>query len=200
MADEQETSQETTEVTEEVTQTVDETQDDSAETTEETTEETKEDEEINPDDFTPEERAAAKAASSVEDDDEDIDPEDKARIDKRISKQLSPLQDRIQAQNDEIEVNSYIALKPEVAPFKAVILKHMKHPAYSNIPVKHIASMLMADKMQKIGAQKEREAQRKVAETKNGGSQQRKAVGGAIDWSKATPEQVEAQIAKVKGQ
>jgi hypothetical protein len=166
----------------------------------ETPEKPEEDKPINPDDFTPEERAAA-AKSAIDDDkDDDIDPEDKARINRQIDKRLTPLQETIQKQNDEIEVNGYLQANPEYSKYKPVIMKYVGHQAYRNIPIKNIVAIVAANDMQKIGAQKERAAQKKVAETKGGGSQQRKPAGGAVDWSKASPAEVEAQIAKVKGQ
>ena len=49
-----------------------------------------------------------------------------------------------------------------------------------------------------MGAQKEREAAKKAADTKGGGTPLKKQ-GGAIDWGKVSKEEFEAQRTKVMG-
>jgi hypothetical protein len=75
----------------------------------------------------------------------------------------------------------------------------MKHPAYKNIPVKNIAAIVAARDLQKIGAMKEREAQRKANETRGGGSSARPTPGAGKDWHRAPKAEVEAKKAEVLG-
>ena len=155
---------------------------------------------INADDFNPEERGNKGDSGVADDGDDDIDPEDKAQITKVVNKELSPLKATIQKQNDEIEVNSYITEHPEAAKYKPVMMKYLAHPTYKNIPVKNIAAIVMSGEMQKIGAAKERAAQKKVLESKGGnGSHVRTPAGGAKDYAKLSDKEMEAEIAKAKG-
>jgi len=127
-----------------------------------------------------------------EDEDDDIDPEDKKTISKIVDKKVGKLQ-------DEVEVNAFLVDKPEMAKYKPLILRYVKHPAYSNIPIKNIAAIVASEDMQKIGARKEREAQQQANNTKEGGRQKRGKSMGKIDWRTAPKEVVEKQIAKAKG-
>ncbi len=59
-------------------------------------------------------------------------------------------------------------------------------------------NIVTAKDQQKLGAQKEREAQEKAGSTRNsGGSPRPTGTTTGIDWSKATPEQMADQRAKV---
>lgn len=163
---------------------------------------------INPDDVTPEVRGGQPppkkkdGEGEVDDKGDEIDPEDEKNIGKIVDKRVGDKLSQVVASNqqiaDELEVNRLIVERPEYTKFKAVILKYAAHEAYKNVPIKNIAAMVAADDLIKIGAQREREAQKKAADTRGGGSTTRKVATG-IDWSKATPEQVAAQKAQVLG-
>ena len=156
---------------------------------------------INPEDYTPEARETGAGDTGIADDDDETDPEDKARIDKRISRQLTPLQQTIQKQNDEIEVNSYIQDNPEFTKYKPAIIKYVAHPAYKNVAISNIAAIVSAKDAQKMGAAKERAAQAKAAEAKaNSNAQSRTQSPGKFDATKATFAEMEAEVARVKGQ
>lgn len=132
-----------------------------------------------------------------EDGDEDLDPDDEAKIGKIVKKELesSPALRKLE---NEAETNAFIAAKPEFAKYKGVILKHMEHKDYKNIPVHYIAAMVAAGDLQKMGAQKEREAAAAAAATQNKGSQVRKG-GGKVDWVNAPKDQYELQRSQVLG-
>jgi len=138
-----------------------------------------------------------------EEEEEEIAPEDERAISKVVKKQLAPIlegQKKVQALENETQVSSFIQTKPEYTKYKAVILKYMAHPDYANIPVHNIAAIVAAKELQEIGAQKEREAQKKAKDTQGGGTTIRKLGEGATDWGKASKEEFEAQKAKVLGQ
>ena len=130
---------------------------------------------------------------------EDIDPEDAKTIGRVVEKQTASVKARLQDTQDRLEVDSYVASNPQFEKYKPVILKHMKHPAYSKIPVKNIAAMVAAGDLMKMGAKAEREAQTKADSTKTKGTMARKPVGGKTDWKKAPKESFEKQVQKVKG-
>jgi len=152
------------------------------------------DDEIDLEKITPEVRRQRE--EKKEEEEEDIDEEDNKRITKIVNKQVGAKLSEIE---NKTEVQAFIAAKPEFAKYQGVILKYMSHPDYANIPVHNIAAIVASKDMMKIGAAKEREAQKKVAETKTPGTTVRKESGGKKDWHTASKEDFEAQKAKVLG-
>ena len=144
----------------------------------------------------PETRTKAEIKKDEAEEEDETDPDDKARIEKIVEKKVGSKMTEIE---NKMEVQSFISVKPEYAKYQNVILKYMNHPAYANIPVYNIAAIVASKDAQKIGAAKEREAQRIVAETKSPGTTIRKTTGETTDWSKASKEEFELQKAKVLG-
>ena len=136
------------------------------------------------------------------DDEVEIDPEDEKSIGKVVDKKLKPVNDtlkEIARMKDEREVDSYIQDNPDFKKYRGSILKHISHPAYSNIPVANIAAMVASRDLMKIGAKKEREAAAKAKETQNNTTTVRKSTG-PVDWSKVSKAEFEAEKARVLGQ
>src|SRR3990167_6194402 len=168
---------------------------------------TKKEEPIKDEDFETEVRKAPLVKKEKGDErdegDGEIDSDDEKAISKMVAKQIKPVQEtlkRVQEMEDRAEVDSFIAVRPEFAKYRGVILKHVQHPSYANIPIHNIAAMVSAKDMQALGAAKEREAARKAAETKGGGQMQRKVTSGKTDWGKISSEDFAVQRAKVMGQ
>ncbi len=132
-------------------------------------------------------------------DDEDVLPEDEAAITKVVNKRIAPFENQVKQQQDVIDVNNLIVSRPEYAPYREQILAYAKHDAYKQIPIHNIAAIVTAKDQQKIGARKEREAQKKVAETKEGGTTARPVDGKKIDWHNATADDYKAKRAEVFG-
>src|SRR4030042_162458 len=159
---------------------------------------------IDEEDFEPEERNKTKEEekkTSGNAEEDEIAPEDKETIGKVVEEKLkaySSMKDDIQKVKDQVEVDAFIQLKPEYTKYRGVALKYMSSTAYSTIPVKNIMAIVAANDQQKIGAEKERDAQKKVREKKGGGSSVRKP-GTAFDWGKASPQEFQEQRAKVLG-
>lgn len=130
---------------------------------------------------------------------DEIDPDDAKTIGAVVEKQTASVKQRLQETQDRVEVDEYVADNPQFSKYKPVILKHMKHPAYSKIPVKNIAAMVASEDLMKMGAKAEREAQSKADSTKTKGTTVRKPAGGSMEWNKAPQDAVEDQIRKVKG-
>ncbi|MCR4306300.1 MAG: hypothetical protein NUV73_04430 [Candidatus Daviesbacteria bacterium] len=117
-----------------------------------------------------------------EDDDDEVLPEDEEAINKVVSKRLTPVENQVKQQQDVNDINNLIASKPEYAPYREQILAYAKHDAYKQIPIHNIASIVAAKDQQKIGARKEREAQRQAAATKGGGTTSRSTGSQTTDW------------------
>lgn len=129
---------------------------------------------------------------------EGMTPSDKKVVSTIITKQLDPVQKRLEEQSNLIETTNFIAANPDYSKYRESIIKHMNHPAYRNIPVDRIAKMVAGDDLIKIGAQREREAAQKAASTKAGGSSARIQPSGK-DWLTASKDDFEAQKAAVLG-
>lgn len=158
-------------------------------------------EELDPEKYEVKTRGVSKKEDEDDDEgDDDLDEETRKKIDKRVDKRLSPYEQKIQRQNDEIEVNTFIIDNPEFKRYKKVALKHLEDPAYRNIPVENIMAMVAHKDLLKLGAEKERAAQKKAKQTKNGGRTTRKQPKGKVDWSTASQEEVERKIQEVKQQ
>ena len=153
------------------------------------------DDEIDLDKITPEVRRA-RDEKKEESEDEEVDEEDSKRISKIVDKQVGTKMTEIE---NKMEVQAFVVVKPEFAKYQGVILKYMNHPDYANIPVHNIAAIVASKDLLKIGAAKEREAQKKVLETNSPGQTVRKTTGGQKDWHSASKEDFEAQKARVLG-
>lgn len=140
------------------------------------------------------------------DEDDEIDPETEKIVQKVVGRQLSPLQEQIkkqqealQAQQDKVEIDSYIAANPDFSKYRKAIETYAQHPAYKNIPISNIAAIVASKDLMKIGAQKEREAAEAAARSKSGGNNARPTGSGGKDWSTATPEEVQAKRNEIMG-
>lgn len=152
---------------------------------------------INPEDYEVETREMDSDAEV--DYGDEIDPEDAKTIGTIVEKQTASVKSKLQDTQDRLEVDGYLAENPQFKKFKPVILKHMKHPAYRQIPVKNIAAMVASKDLMQMGAEAERKAQADADATKNKDTPARKPAGGKRDWKKAPKEAFEEQVRKVKG-
>lgn len=172
-----------------------------------------------PEEIKPEVRGATPAAPVVQDDgkgkkkdgegegeDEEIDPETEKLVQRVVGKQLTPLQDQIkkqqeeiQAQKDKVEIDAYIAANPDFAKYRKGIEAYAQHPAYKNVPIANIATIVASKDLMKIGAQKEREAAEAAARSKGGGSSARPSGSSGKDWANASPEEVAAKRNEIMG-
>jgi len=165
-------------------------------------------EEINPEEFEPETRTPAQIKKDKEEgnppeEEDEIDPEDEKTISKVVEKRMKPVSEalqQLQKVKDEQEVDAFIRVKPEYAKYRDVMVKYVGHPAYAQIPVHNIAAIVASKDLQKLGAEKEREAAKKAEETKDKGNQIRKQAGGATDWKNVPKSDFEAKRAEVMGQ
>ncbi len=143
----------------------------------------------------PEVRGSKKEESDDEDDD-DSDPDDKARIERIVEKRVGS---KLTEMENKMEVSAFVNAKPEYSKYQGAILRYMNHPAYAKIPVHNIAAIVASKDMMKLGAAKEREAQKKVSETKSVGETVRKPNGENTNWHNAPKSDFEAQKARVLG-
>ena len=132
-------------------------------------------------------------------DDDEVDPEDAATIGKIVDKKTAPFIKQQQKLADENAVDTYIGANPDFKKYRAVALKYMGNPAWQNVPVKAIFSYIGSDDLMKIGARKEREAQKQAAETRSGGHTARPVPSGR-SWKNTPLKDMDTAIAKAKNQ
>ena len=140
-------------------------------------------------------------------DEDEIDPEDKKTIGKvvdrelkAVKKQLSEQQQTTKTIQDQSEVDSFIASRPEAKSYRTKMLTYMKAEHYNALPAHVIYNIVAGDDLEKIGAEKERVAREQAEATRTGGSSVRPTGSGGKDWSKATTEEIAAKKAEIYGQ
>lgn len=126
-----------------------------------------------------------------------MDPEDKKNVEGVVDQRLSPIEKRLKKQNDELAINEYLMDHPDDKKHKKTIQKYMSHKAYEHVPVEVIAAYLAKDDLMARGADGEREASKKAAETKSPGSAVRKS-GKKKDWANMPSAEFDKEWAKDK--
>ena len=167
--------------------------------------EPKQEEEVKPEyRFTKKE---TKPADDEDDEDDGTDPEDKKVISRMVEKGLKPFKDQLQEQNqttrniqDQTEVDSFITNRPEAKPYRNKMLTYMKAEHYNALPAHAIFKIVAGDDLEKIGAEREREAREQAEATRTGGSSVRPTGSGGKDWSKASPEEIANKKAEIFNQ
>lgn len=138
--------------------------------------------------------------NSDDGEDGDIDPDDEKTISKVVDKKISNVTQQLRQQQDQAELNAFIVENPEFSKYKTAIETYMKHPTYNNIPVANIAAIVAHKDLMKLGAQKEREAQKRANDTKNNVNNSSRAdTKKGTDWGSASPEAVAQKRAEVLG-
>ena len=150
-------------------------------------------------DLDPETREKEKEEEPEKKEDTETYPDDEELISKVTSKKIGPLEKKLDHLATVSEVDAFIQSKPEYSKYRATMIKHAEHPAYSKIPVSFIANALAAKDQQKIGAAKERAAQKKVDETRGAGKGVRDVSPGETDWRKVSNDAFEKKRAEVLG-
>ena len=130
---------------------------------------------------------------------DEIDPEDEKNISKVVDKKTADLRKVQRQMTDEREVDGYLASNPSFTKYRAVALKYMASQAWQNVPAEAVFAYLGRNDLMKIGAQKEREAQKKANETKGGGSTSR-TPAPKTDWANVPIGEMDQHINKAKGQ
>lgn len=119
-----------------------------------------------------------------EEEEDGMDPEEKKAIQKMIESKTVEQNKEVQKLNNDIAVGEFITDNPEFNKYKAAIKKYVHHPAYKNVPIDVVAKALAYDDAQAMGAEKERKAQVKAAETRIPGATVRKDGVKAKDYGR----------------
>jgi len=156
----------------------------------------------------PEYRFAKKDEEKEEEqEDDEIDPEDKKTISKVVDKELKDVRKQLGEQQqatrniqDQSEVDSFIASKPEAKTYRNKMLTYMKADHYNALPAHAIYKIVAGDDLEKLGAERERQAVEKANATQTDGSSVRPTGSGGKDWSKASSADIAAKKAEIYGQ
>lgn len=119
-------------------------------------------------------KTAQKSDDEGEEDDDGLDPEDAEILSGAIKKAVTPLTEKLAAEEDAKELGNFLGEHPHFKPYKAKIERFMKHESRRHLPVSTIAMEAVGPEgMMKIGAKLAR-----TADVKKGGSQGGPAGGG----------------------
>ncbi|PIY96076.1 MAG: hypothetical protein COY66_04965 [Candidatus Kerfeldbacteria bacterium CG_4_10_14_0_8_um_filter_42_10] len=144
-------------------------------------------------------KAREKAGNDNEGDDDEIDSEDEARILKVVDKHYGDKLSKVDAEENERELNSFFT-NPENAKFKkkeATIRKWWKDPSRNHLPIKSVAYEVMGDSLEAVGAKKARQADDESRQSGSGGHTARGTMTKKNAWEE-TPEEFEAHQQKVR--
>jgi len=91
----------------------------------------------------------------------------------------------------ELEVDQFIAKRPEFKEFSAKIKRFAVHPSRVHLPIKTIAFEVAGDKLLELGAKKRKEADAKADDTISGGSTSGgdNSANKGKDWKGMTPKE-----------
>jgi len=134
-----------------------------------------------------------------ESDEDDVDDEDAKIIDRRIARQLAPLQAKEYTQEVKAEIDTFVADNPDFKPFAAKAAKWAEHPDYKNLPTKQLMFAAAGDKMLMIGATRKAAAIAKANSTKTGANAGGEA-GGKKSVADMSDAEFEQEAARVKTQ
>jgi len=105
------------------------------------------------------------------DDEDEIAPDDEEVISKVIDKRLAPVLEKIVGSEDKEEATKFFNENPEFKPYEAKIAKWWQDPSRRHLPIATVALEAVGYKnLIRIGAQKQKEADEKAAQTKTKGS------------------------------
>jgi hypothetical protein len=80
------------------------------------------------------------------------------------------------------------------------LMKFVNHPAYQNVPVDFIAKALIADKAERLGAEKVLKSQKEAKMSQPGGHPFTPRESKPVDYSAMPKEEFEKKLAEVKRQ
>ena len=132
-----------------------------------------------------------------EEDDDDIAPEDEAMVDKVIRKRYGSKFDQLDEKADEGEVKDFVADNPQFKPYQKKILRFLKDPSRSHLPVKTIAYEVAGDDLMKLGAKKGKQADIQSRKRAGGGHSTSKTSGGK-STADMSDEEFDAEVERVK--
>lgn len=107
------------------------------------------------------------------DDDDDIDPKDEAIISKVFAKKIAPIIEKSVNSDNDKEVKDFLADNPDFKPFEKKVRRFMTHPSRTSLPIKSIFYEVAGDKLLKIGAKRQKEADTEAKNSQSGGGSTR---------------------------
>ena len=131
-------------------------------------------------------------ADEDDDDDDDLDISDKAIIDKRVAKVLTPYIQKQMQEEDANEISEFVAKNPDFAPYADRVKKYAQHPTRKDLPIKALFYEVAGDDLLMIGAKRAKELGDKAKESSAGGGSSQGGDGAKSVWD-LTPEEFTAQ-------
>jgi hypothetical protein len=132
-------------------------------------------------------------------DDDGVAPEDAEIIDRRVKKILAPVIEKQVLEEDKAEIADFVSKNPDFKPYSDKVLKWAQHPSRKGIPIQSLFYEVAGNDLLKIGADRAKKASDKAKESNAGGGNNRGgAQGGSKPVWEQSPEEFEAEQAKVR--
>lgn len=135
--------------------------------------------------------------SEGEGDYNDVAPEDEELINSVVLKNFAPILDKTITAEDDKEVNEFVNTNPDFKPFEAKARRYIADPSRRHLPIKTIFYEVAGDKLLKIGAERERQANEKAKGTQTGGGSNRAGEGSKKSVWDLSPEEFAIEQDKV---
>lgn len=108
-----------------------------------------------------------------ENDDNQVAPEDAEIITKVVKPLIEPLvEQNLQAQDDK-EITAFVKANPEFAKYEEKARKWIAHPSRRHLPVETVFFEVAGKDLLKIGAERQKEADKKAKNSQTGGGSNR---------------------------
>lgn len=134
----------------------------------------------------------ADVVEDEEEDEDDLDITDKAIIDKRVAKALTPYIQKQMQEEDANEISDFVAKNPDFAPYVDRVKKFSNHPTRKDVPIESLFYEVAGKDLLMLGAKRAKEVEDEAKESGAGGGGSQGGDGAKSVWD-LTPEEFVAQ-------
>lgn len=132
-----------------------------------------------------------------EEDDSDVDDVDAEVIGKEVQKHLKPFIEKQQREEDNQEIDTFLAENADFKPYAEKVRNWAKHPSRAGVPIKALFYEVAGDDLLKIGADRQKKATDEAKKTNAGGGSNRGSEGSGTKpvWEQSQTEFEQSQNA-----
>lgn len=132
-----------------------------------------------------------------QEEDDDVDQQDAEVIGKEVQKHLKPFIEKQQREEDNQEIDSFLAENADFKPYAEKVRNWAKHPSRAGVPIKALFYEVAGDDLLKIGADRQKKATDEAKKTNAGGGSNRGSEGSGTKpvWEQSQTEFEQSQNA-----
>lgn len=131
-------------------------------------------------------------------DDADDDKDPRSIAQKEVAKALKPFAERLEQEEVETEIATFIQENPDFKPFAKKVEKWSKNEAWRGVPIDRIFYAAAGKDLLRIGAERRKEADKGARKGRTGGGSSGGDGEGARSWDNAPLEDVGKEIERIK--